>query len=57
MTRSYQTTVTVTAEDEDQARDHVSSIMNDSHQFPGTICTGNYSLSEQDWDIQGVELS
>ncbi|HEY8739310.1 MAG TPA: hypothetical protein VIN56_01790 [Candidatus Dormibacteraeota bacterium] len=57
VTVSYQTTLTVTAADEDQARDQASSIMNDSHQFPGTIYTGNYSLSEQDWDIQDVELS
>jgi len=54
---TYQATVTVTAEDEDQARDQAGCIMNDSRQFPGTIYTGNYSLSEQDWDIQDVELS
>jgi hypothetical protein len=57
ITVTYQTTVTVTATDENQARDHASSIMNDSHQFPSTIYAGNYSLSEQDWDIQDVELS
>jgi hypothetical protein len=57
ITVTHQTTVTVTTADEDQARDHASSIMNDSRQFPSTICTGNYTLSEQDWDIQDVELS
>jgi hypothetical protein len=57
ITVTYQTTVTVTAEDADQARDQASSIMNDSRQFPGTIYTGNYSLSEQDWAIQDVEMS
>jgi hypothetical protein len=31
--------------------------MNDSSQFPSTIDTGNYSLSERDWDIQDVEPS
>jgi len=39
------------------ARDQASSIMNDSHQFPGTIYAGNYTLSEQDWAIQDVEVS
>ena len=57
ITVTYQATVTVTAEDEDQARDQAGCIMNDSRQFPGTIYTGNYSLSEQDWAIQDVEMS
>jgi len=57
VTAATMATVTVTAEDEDQARDQAGCIMNDSRQFPGTIYTGNYSLSEQDWAIQDVEMS
>lgn len=57
ITISYQTTLTVTAHDDDDARDKASSIFNDSYQFPSTLYTGDYSLTEQDWTTDQVELS
>ncbi len=54
---TYQSTISVSVTDNDAAREQASTIMNDDHQFPSTIYACPYSLSEQSWDIDDVEVS